>query len=106
PLYRMTVQAQMNRFKLRVRYYDNEPTSPVFFEIKRRVNDVILKDRAQVRRESLRELLLGRSPSPSDLPDPRDTDSYSALRKFCDLRNGLSAEPKLNVYFEREAWIA
>jgi hypothetical protein len=105
-LYHATVQAQMNRFKLRVRYYDNQPESPVFCEIKRRVNDVILKDRAQVRRGALEELFAGRSASPDDLFDPGDTDSYSALRKFCDLRNALHAEPRIVVYFEREAWIS
>jgi hypothetical protein len=105
-LYRAAVQAQMNRFKLRVRYYDHRPGSPVFCEIKRRVNDVIFKERAVVRREALQRLLDGRSPCPHDLVDAQDTDSYGVLRQFCDLRNALHAEPRVIVYFEREAWIS
>ena len=105
-LYSATVQAQMNRFKLRVRYYDHRPTSPLFCEIKRRVNDVIFKERAVIRREALAELLEGSCPSPRHLRDADDTDSYGVLRQFCELRNSLHADPRIIVYFEREAWIS
>lgn len=105
-LYTATMQAQMNRFKLRVRYYDHNPAHPVFCEIKKRVNDVIKKERAIIKREALDDLLKGRSPSADDLFNPRDTDSHSALRHFCELRNDLHAEPRIIVYYEREAWIS
>ena len=39
-----TINGDRNRFKLRLRYYDDHPNTPVFFEIKRRVNHVILKN--------------------------------------------------------------
>src|SRR6266481_6265102 len=39
-----------NRYKLRLRYYDDQPQTPVFFEIKRRVNDVIIKESAATRK--------------------------------------------------------
>jgi len=43
-----TINGVKNRFKLRLRYYDDQPDSPVFFEIKRRVNEAILKQRGGV----------------------------------------------------------
>ena len=35
--YWMTVNSDKNRFKLRLRFYDANPNTPVFFEVKRRV---------------------------------------------------------------------
>jgi hypothetical protein len=105
-LYRATVQAQKNRFKLRVRYYNHEPDSPLFFEIKRRVNDVILKQRATVRRAALEPLLRGEPPLRDACFKPGDAESYDVLREFCRLRNSLHAAPTIIVYFEREAWIS
>ena len=104
-LYRATFQGQMNRFKLRVRYYDANGGSPLFFEIKRRVNDVVLKQRAVVRRDALNRLLAGCAPRADDLCDPEDVASQDVLREFCNLRNALHAEPKMVVYYEREAWV-
>ena len=105
-LYNATVQAQKNRFKLRVRYYDHEPGSPVFCEIKRRVNDVIMKERASIRRDALERLLAGRCPRREDLLDDQHQDAYDALRRFCELRDALLARPRIIVYFEREAWVS
>jgi SPX domain protein involved in polyphosphate accumulation len=105
-LYRATVQAQKNRFKLRVRYYDHDEHSPLFLEIKRRVNEVILKQRAIVRRDALEPLLRGECPLRDACFDADDAESYDVLREFGRLRNSLHAAPKLIVYFEREAWIS
>jgi SPX domain protein involved in polyphosphate accumulation len=105
-LYRATVQAQKNRFKLRVRYYDHDSHSPVFCEIKRRVNDVILKQRAVLRRDALGRLVSGGCPRLDDLYDAADVESYALLREFCRLRDLLHASPNIIVYFEREAWVA
>src|SRR5438876_609439 len=33
-----TINGNKNRFKLRLRYYDDRPDSPIFLEIKRRMN--------------------------------------------------------------------
>jgi SPX domain protein involved in polyphosphate accumulation len=43
-----TIQGKKNRFKLRVRCYDDELDGPCFFEIKRRINNIIHKDRARI----------------------------------------------------------
>jgi len=42
-LYWRTINGDKNRFKLRLRYYSAQPGTPVFFEIKRRMNNCILK---------------------------------------------------------------
>ena len=65
--YRAANDGDRNRFKLRIRYYDDNPASPVFFEIKRRINEGIVKQRARVRREAVRSLLTGESPLPEHL---------------------------------------
>jgi SPX domain protein involved in polyphosphate accumulation len=105
-LYGATRQGQKNRYKLRVRYYDHEDASPVFFEIKRRVNEVILKERAAVKRESLARLMAGCCPTPQDLVERENTGDYFVLRRFCELRGAIHAEPKVLVYYEREAWVS
>jgi hypothetical protein len=61
-----TVQGHKNRFKLRIRFYDDAPSSSVFFEIKRRVNDAILKERARVHRHAVARLLSGHWPAHGD----------------------------------------
>jgi SPX domain protein involved in polyphosphate accumulation len=104
-LYNATVQGMKNRYKLRIRYYNDNPKSPVFFEIKRRVQDVILKDRACVKREVVHEILKGRCPKPSDLVKPDDMDSYSCLRHFTDLARDIHAVGRTIVFYHREAWV-
>jgi hypothetical protein len=99
-----TLHGLKNRFKLRMRYYDDRPDSPVFFEIKRRLNDVILKERVAVHRRSVQPLLRRRFPERSDLVHftPKAFDS---LRHFCALRNATSANKGLLVSYMREAYV-
>src|SRR6185295_9548193 len=66
-IYHTTINGDKNRFKLRLRYYEDRADAPVFFEIKRRVNSVIMKQRGGVRREAVDELLAGHLPEPSFL---------------------------------------
>ena len=100
-----TVQGHADRFKLRMRYYDGRPDSPVFFEIKRRYNNAILKARAVVRRDAWRRLLLGASPDRYDLVDPTDAQSEIALRRFCQLGQRMGARARVLVVYTREAWL-
>ena len=53
-----------NRFKLRLRYYEERPGTPVFFEIKSRMDNCILKERCAVSREAVPLLLAGQLPDP------------------------------------------
>jgi len=105
PLYNATLQGHKNRFKLRVRYYTENASDPVYFEIKRRVNDIILKDRALVRRERALRILAGESPRIGDLVRAGDLDAWSALRRFCDMRDNVAALPRVYVSYQREAWV-
>jgi len=105
PLYYGTVHGVKNRFKLRIRYYDDRPENPVFFEIKRRVTDVILKSRAMVKRSAVMRLLYGHWPDPSDLWRADDTKSMDALAHFWDLQNQINARGRCIVSYIREALV-
>ncbi len=87
-----TLQGHKNRFKLRVRFYDEDPSHPVFFEIKRRDGQVILKQRALVWRKYANDILHGASPSVEHLAR-NDVKNWKALYEFCRLRNLLEARP-------------
>jgi hypothetical protein len=57
--FRQAYTGLKNRIKLRIRFYDDEWQRPAFLEIKRRVNEVICKDRAMMTREGVRQILSG-----------------------------------------------
>ena len=107
-LMNQTLEGLRNRFKLRVRFYDSTPEHPVFFEIKRRVNDAIVKVRAKVRRDAAHRLMFGHGswPDRCDLANPADDRGWTALSKFCELRDKLEARPQVLVCYSREAWCA
>jgi hypothetical protein len=104
-LYNSTINGEKNRFKLRLRYYENRATAPVFFEIKRRTNNTISKQRGGVRREMVSHLLTGHLPAPEHLisKEPRH---FVALQNFCRLMHNLNARPKAHIFYSREAWIS
>jgi hypothetical protein len=101
--YQDTLQGNKNRFKLRIRFYDNSDDSPVFLEIKRRVTDVIQKKRAAVSRASAEKLLRGHAPHPlmllKDTPTQRD-----GLDTFFRLKEQLGASGRVYVDYFREAY--
>jgi hypothetical protein len=95
---------EKNRYKLRIRYYgDNDAT--VYFEIKRRTNDVISKMRAKVRRDAVQALLSGQPPQLRHLASPNGRQLV-ALQEFCRLMHTLRATPKSHVAYMREAWMS
>ena len=104
-LYRTTINGDKNRYKLRLRYYEDRPDAPVFFEIKRRMNNIIMKQRGGVRRELVHAILAGQIPSPTALisKDPRQ---FQALQNFCHLMMSIQAVPKAHIFYMREAWIS
>src|SRR6266566_3058040 len=99
-----TVNGNRNRFKLRLRYYDDEPDTPVFFEIKRRKDNVMLKDRGGVRKSAVRWLLAGHMPERKHMLNPDDTGAFVAVQRFCHLLLQLNARPKMHVAYLREAY--
>ncbi|MCF7669436.1 MAG: polyphosphate polymerase domain-containing protein [Verrucomicrobia bacterium] len=104
-LYWHTLNGTKNRFKLRVRYYSEAPDAPAFFEIKRRMNNCIMKQRGGVRREAVPLLLKGQLPEPEHLV--ADSPKYMvAVQRFCFLLAYINARPMTHVGYQREAWIS
>lgn len=104
-LYRASFNGTKNRYKLRLRYYDDEPDSPVFFEIKRRMNDAILKQRGGVRRPAVPLLLAGHMPEREHLLSEQPKQLV-ALQRFCQLMLDIQAKPRAHVAYLREAWVS
>ena len=102
--YQAVQTGEKNRFKLRIRYY-TENDDAVYFEIKRRTNDVISKARAKVPRAAVQPLLAGQPPRLSHLAKP-DGRQLVALQEFCGLMHKLRATPRSHVAYRREAWMS
>lgn len=101
-LSRNTVNGLRNRFKLRIRGYNDEPDSPIFFEIKRRIDGVIDKTRIKLRRQDGVKLLEGRL-HPADVARGEELHN---LDTFMNLLAGCRAVPQMRVRYEREAYEA
>ena len=104
-LYQTTINGDKNRYKLRIRFYEDRPKAPVFFEIKRRTDNTISKQRGGVKREALDQVVSGHLPLPehmaSDVPGHR-----AAIEQFIHHMKELNASPKAHVAYYREAWIS
>ena len=104
-IYWRTINGDKNRFKLRLRYYSDHPDTPVFFEIKRRMKDVILKQRGGVKQSAVSLLLRGHFPAPEHMLS-RDAGGLVAVQKFCQLMAQLHAKPKSHIFYKREAYVS
>ena len=104
-LYWSTINGDKNRFKLRLRFYNNNPDTPVFFEIKRRMNNCILKQRGGVRQEFVAYLLSGHLPREDHLLS-KAPKQMIALQRFCELVNRIHAKPKVHIFYMREAYVS
>jgi SPX domain protein involved in polyphosphate accumulation len=104
-LYWDTINGTKNRYKLRLRYYDERPDSPVFFEIKRRMNSCIIKQRGGVKREAVVALLAGYLPELDHLIS-HNPKYLVALQRFCHRMTTLGAVPKAHIAYLREAWVS
>ncbi len=91
-IYWRTVNGDKNRYKLRLRYYSDHPDSPVFFEIKRRMKDVILKQRGGVRQTAVALLLQGQLPGTEHMLT-KDPGSLVAVQRFQQLMFDVDAKP-------------
>ena len=87
------VNSNRNRFKIRMRYYDEEPHTPVFLEIKRRVSGCILKQRCAVRKSAASIVLAGQIPE-GQLIVSRDPRQLVALENFITLVLRTEPAPK------------
>ena len=103
-LYNQTLQGQKNRFKLRIRFYDNDPNGPAFLEIKRRETEVIKKKRAAVTRQGALQVLSGGYPKNSMLF--KKNGNMDALDAFCRLLRTIDARGAAYVTYKREAYVS
>jgi hypothetical protein len=103
-LYQETINGTKNRYKLRLRYYEDRPDAPVFFEIKRRMNNIILKQRGGVRREFVDHILSGHPPEPSQLLS-KDPKHFAAVQRFAHLTSEIQAVPRVHIFYLREAYL-
>jgi hypothetical protein len=106
-LYQQTADGLKNRFKLRIRFYDGDPQGPVFLEVKRRISGVIAKQRAVLDRPTVRSMLEGLWPDPSQLlDDGRKDRSAAALQTFREGCESVGAGPSIYVCYRREAYVS
>jgi len=94
-----------NRYKLRLRYYDDRPQTPVFFEVKARSDNCILKQRCGVRRAAVPWLVRGHLPEPGQLFS-KGPNELGALQHFILLMCQIKARPKAHNSYLREAWVS
>jgi hypothetical protein len=104
-LHQAGINGTRNRFKLRLRYYDDNPEAPVYFEIKRRADNSILKQRCGVRREAVPLLLAGHLPAAEHLVS-KEPRHLITIQRFIYLMGILGATPKLHNHYLREAWVS
>lgn len=103
-LYGLVVNGLRNRFKLRVRYYEDGVDRPAFVEIKRKRSVIVHKERAMVGRATAENLLAGRWPRHGEVL-AGDGAGMQALHGFCSLRDRLGAWPQALVSYDREAYV-
>lgn len=104
-LYWETINGNKNRYKLRLRYYSTNPDAPVFFEIKRRMNNCIMKQRGGVRLDAVGTLLSGYMPE-SDHLMSKAPNHLVALQRFCQLMNEIGGRPRVHINYQREAYVS
>ena len=102
-LYWRTIQRDQDRWKLRLRYYDDRPDSPVFCEVKHQMIDVIVKHRGGLKRAALPGLLAGEMPHPSQFVSQTPAES-EAFEQFLALMLRANARPRLHTAFRREGY--
>ncbi|KPK37206.1 MAG: hypothetical protein AMJ65_15150 [Phycisphaerae bacterium SG8_4] len=98
-LCRESLTGHKNRFKLRIRSYTDEPEYPRFFEIKRRMNTIIMKSRARVMDSDVETLLAG-----LPLPPQNYTADMDAINQFQLYVSSIRAKPAVLVRYMRQAY--
>lgn len=102
--FRSSLHGERNRYKLRIRGYEQEADKPIFTEVKQRVGRVIRKHRACLRREVLDDQHWAEPMSTEYLISPDVEREQENLMLFSELCARLRAEPKIGVRYMREAY--
>jgi len=103
--YWATVHRRTDRFKLRIRFYDEATAQPAYVEIKRSVDGVTFKQRCPVSRQELTRLLNGDGVALHS-EAPTSSGRSKVLEEFVDRARFLGAGPKLHVAYHREAYVS
>jgi len=90
-LYHSSVAGHKDRFKLRVRFYDERPDTPAFLEVKARKGEVVVKQRAEVRKSAVGRVLSTYCGSPDDLLKPASADRGASSASASYARNSMRA---------------
>ncbi|MBN2020091.1 MAG: polyphosphate polymerase domain-containing protein [Sedimentisphaerales bacterium] len=98
-LCRESIEGHKNRFKLRIRRYSDDPSSPSFFEIKRRMDRVIIKNRVRVENHNVEEML-----SRPFLLYKNVNGDGEMLRQFHLYMSSIGARPVVQIRYIREAY--
>jgi VTC domain len=93
----------VDRIKLRVRSYADAPNSPMFFEVKRRINDVISKSRGKVSRALWHGLLADDS---ARIPDTVVGKDRMAVERFLAISRSMHVRPFTLVRYDREPYFS
>ncbi len=96
--YRACLDESPDRIKLRIRWYDEEANGPLFLEVKHKVREVVVKDRARATRDEALAVLDGKVPAAAATLDRGD------WRLFIDRATTMTATPLLYVRYTREAY--
>jgi len=88
-----------NRFKLRIRSYDDDTSTPYFFEIKRRLNNIVIKSRARVTHDNMAALMAGRA-----VPPAKYRADEQMLRQFQLYMQCINAKPAIRIRYLRKAY--
>lgn len=97
-LYQACINGDLDRCKLRIRWYDDEAEGPFFFEVKRKIRQVIVKDRVRVSRDEFRAILRG---EPVSIPGGPSADNLTAFRARVAL---IGAVPTICSRYTREPY--
>ena len=98
-LCRQTLEGRKNRFKLRIRSYTDDPDYPRFFEIKRRMNAIIIKSRARVIHPDVAAVV-----SRLALPPATYREDEKVLRQFQFYMKSINAGPVVRIRYQRRAY--
>lgn len=96
---RLHLESALDRIKLRVRAYGDPPSGEAFFEIKRKVKDVIFKRRAIVPLLRMAQVL-----STMTIPRLPSLEEEQTLSQFLYLMTVHRVEPKVLVTCRRSAY--
>ena len=101
-IYRATIEDSPDRYKLRIRNYPSLAGGPVFFEVKRRVSDSILKTRGHFRGH-WQDILIGES---HDVLAHIDPKQRKGIDNFICHYHKLPMQPTAIVRYEREPYFS